>query len=165
MRENKLKYYHKIQVLLFIITLFVLAASFYFEYYEGLKPCALCLMQRFMVIILAILFLLNIFLKRISHLKLLLPILFSAFGLFFAGRQVWLQVMAPPQTTCLPGIATIMQYMPWQDVVKVFLLGTKDCAEISWRWLGITMPGWSFFYFAAVFLLTVGMWIKYWQTK
>ncbi len=48
--------YRQIQGLLLLITVFVLFASFYFQYVLGLEPCPLCLMQRICVFLLMALF-------------------------------------------------------------------------------------------------------------
>lgn len=143
------------QSVLFFISLFVLLASYYFQYFVGLEPCALCIMQRIMVIGLTVLFFIGILKKNVSVFLTFLQILLAAFGMFFAGRQLWLQSSAVVHSACLPKLSVLIHYMPWQQVVKFVFLGTGDCAEVSWQWLGITMPGWVFLYFLLVFLLTI----------
>nr|WP_232220768.1 disulfide bond formation protein B [Legionella tunisiensis] len=37
-------------------------------------------------------------------------------------------------------------------------MGGRDCAEVNWTWLGLSMPAWSAFYFlftlvAAIFII------------
>lgn len=144
----------------------MLIASFYFEYYEHLQPCALCLMQRFMLFVLFLLFGFEVFSKKRAVLLTSLQVFFSALGMYFALRQVWLQMLPEDaQGACLPNIFMVIQYMPFQDVIKALFLGSKDCSVVSWQWLGITMPGWSAMYFTMVFLVTLFMLIKLTRLK
>lgn len=147
------RYYHTIQSVLFFITVFILLASYYFEYYLGLKPCALCIMQRIVVFGLMFLFFAGMLKKNISIVLTCLQILFSLLGMYFAARQMWLQMHPYSHSSCLPDFFLLVHYMPWQQIFKALLLGTGDCGAIYWQWLGITMPGWVFLYFLSIFLL------------
>ncbi len=75
--------YRKIQLLLTIITLFVLFSSFYFQYVVGLQPCPLCLMQRICVFLLLGLMGLSLATLKKAHWVSLLQIIFASAGLFF----------------------------------------------------------------------------------
>ncbi|MNY46197.1 disulfide bond formation protein B [compost metagenome] len=50
----------------------------------------------------------------------------------------------------------MMEALPFQDIVRLMLHGTADCAEVTWTLLGLSIPEWSllaFVGFAAVALL------------
>ena len=143
------------QFILFAISLFVLAASLYFQFVKKLEPCPLCLMQRVCVLIALILCMTGILCKTNSarHRVLIFQLLISIAGIYFAGRQLWLQTLPADQLpACLPGMAVLLQYFPWKDILQAMFLGAADCGEITWQWLGLSMPAWSFLYFLAYFI-------------
>lgn len=142
-----------------LMTLGVVIASFYFEYVDGLNPCPLCLMQRVCtigILATAILGLLSSNRARLLRIFLGFQGVFAAFGIFFSARQVWLQWAPPEQSTlCLPGFKMIVHYLPWKEAVRTLFLGASDCAEVSWHFLGLTMPAWALIYFIFILFSTV----------
>lgn len=155
--------YRKIQTVNVVLSLFVFFASFYFEYIVGLIPCPLCLMQRICVFVLLIIMVLSFYTLKRVHLMSLLQIMSACAGLYFSLRQLWLQSLPEGKApACMPGLDVLIQYFPWQTVVKTLLLGTGDCAEVSWRFFGISMPGWCAFYFLLMALM--GCFV-FWHTQ
>ncbi|ASQ45056.1 disulfide bond formation protein B [Legionella clemsonensis] len=155
--------YKRWQMLLFLLSLTVLGSSFYFQYIAGLAPCPLCLMQRLCVFLLVVVGFVGLLINYLKAGKLLavLQIGVALGGLFFAGRQLWLQSLPGDQMpACLPELDILVRYFPWRDVFHALLWGAGDCAEISWKWLGLTMPGWAALYF--LFMSLTGAWI-FWQ--
>ena len=143
---------------LVIITLAVLILSFYFEYVRGLNPCPLCWMQRSCVVLLLVLVCANFYLHRSAAARsvLLGQMLVASAGIFLAARQLWLQSLPTEQIpVCLPGIGAMIHYLPWSDVAHALLLGGGDCAEVSWTWLGLSMPGWTMLYFLGMLLASL----------
>ncbi|KTD64354.1 disulfide bond formation protein B [Legionella spiritensis] len=143
------------QFLLILATMFVLMASFYFEFVEKLPPCPLCLMQRFSIMILLALLMMEFFLglSRRGKPVVVFHLIIAVAGLYFAGRQIWLMSLPPGKTpACLPGLDVLIHYFPWQDVVRALFLGAGDCAETRWQWLGLSMPAWAAMYFIGMFL-------------
>lgn len=148
-------HYRGIQRVVTLITLFVLMASFYFEYVLQLRPCPLCLMQRLMVMILLAIGMMQCFNRSLKWANRLswLQMLIALGGVYFAGRQSWLQMLPANNTqSCLPGLDVLIRYFPWQDVLHALMFGASDCSDISWQWLGLTMPIWAALYFIGVFL-------------
>lgn len=141
----------------FLISAFVLSASLYFEWFGGLQPCPLCLMQRFCVMLILVLGLM-VLISIPARGKALLTAqgVVALAGLYFAGRQVWLQSLPTDQLpACMPGMDVLMRYFPWRDIVHTLLFGAADCGEITWQWLGLSMPAWSVLYFAGLLLMIV----------
>ncbi|WED42497.1 disulfide bond formation protein B [Legionella cardiaca] len=151
---NKLTY-KRWQIMLVLISLIVLVSSFYFQYVKGLQPCPLCLMQRFCVFLLLIIGLIGLCSNYLKTGKILaiLQILGAAGGVFFAVRQLWLQSLPSGQApACMPELEVLIHYFPWKDVLHALFWGAGDCAEVTWKWLGLTMPAWSALYFLFMFL-------------
>ena len=112
-------------------------------------------MQRLMVMLLLAVGLMQCLNRRVKRAKRLAwwQMIIALCGLYFAGRQVWLQSLPADSTgTCLPGLDVLIHYFPWQDVLHALMFGASDCSEITWRWLGLTMPAWSGLYFIGVFI-------------
>lgn len=159
---NKITY-KKIQFVLTFITIFVFMASLYFQYFMGLEPCPLCMMQRICVFILLFLLGLNLTTLKKAHIICLLQSIIAAAGLFFSLRQVWLMYLPADQVpVCMPGLKVLINYFPWQAVAKALLWGSGDCAEKSWSMLGIPMPGWAALYFLFMFIVSL---ILYFRTS
>jgi disulfide bond formation protein DsbB len=155
--------YKRWQALLGILSLIVLAGSFYFEYFKGLQPCPLCLMQRFSVLLLLAICFTGTVVRSLKAGKVIAILQFfaAAGGLYFAGRQLWLQSLPLGQApSCLPELDVLLRYFPWQDVLHSLFWGTKDCAEVSWQWLGLPMPAWAALYFSVMLFAAIPLfWI------
>jgi len=83
-------------------------------------------------------------------------------GVYFASRQIWLQSLPhDAMPACLPAIDVLIRYFPWTDVVSAFLWGSADCTEITWQWLGLSLPMWSVVYFISVFCATAVVYYRY----
>ena len=144
-------------LLLIAITAAILLASFYFEFVLGLNPCPLCLMQRLCVMLMLPCTMISYYSKQEHFLRwaLRIQLVVAGAGVFFAGRQVWLQLLPMEQVpVCLPGLKMMMHYLPWHEVVRTLFLGAGDCAETPWKWLGLSMPAWALLYFLGMFIAT-----------
>lgn len=150
--------YKRFQLLLVLVTVFVLFASLYFQYYKGLHPCPLCIMQRVMVFILLGLLGLSLNTLRRAHVICFLQTLISCAGLYFAGRQMWLQSLPTGEApACMPSLDVLIHYFPWTDVARALLWGAGDCAEVTWTMLGVSMAGWAAAYF--FFMLVMSLYL------
>ncbi len=147
--------YRVLQNLLLILTLFILGATFYFQYILGLQPCPLCLMQRLSAFLLAITCLVGLCLSSLKYAKTIavFQMVFAFLGSLFAVRQMWLQFFpAHEAPACLPGFDILVRYFPWQDVLRALLWGAGECAEVTWRWLGLPMSVWASLYFLTMLM-------------
>ncbi|MBA2652411.1 MAG: disulfide bond formation protein B [Tatlockia sp.] len=150
--------YQRWQLLLTFFSFIVLAASFYFQYVKGLQPCPLCLMQRFCVLLLFGICFSGTAIRSLKAGKIIagLQFLVAAGGLYFASRQLWLQSLPAGQSpSCLPELEVLIRYFPLQDVLHALFWGTKECGEVSWRWLGLSMPAWVALYFLIMLLSAI----------
>ena len=155
--------YRQLQNVLSLMTLFVLAASFYFQYIQGLQPCPLCLMQRFCTMALLLFCMMGACLSTLKRGRLVavFQMLTALAGMFFAVRQMWLQSLPQGQVSvCLPGLDILMQYFSWHDVLRALLWGAGDCAEVTWQWLGLSMPAWALVYFITLFVVSLAVFLQ-----
>jgi disulfide bond formation protein DsbB len=86
----------------------------------------------------------------------LLAMLAGLVGAAIAGRHVWLQNLSEDQVPeCGPGLAFMLDAFPLQKVIETVLKGSGECAEVSWTFLGLTMPGWSLVWLILLTLLSM----------
>ncbi|WP_303290256.1 disulfide bond formation protein B [Marinobacter sp. SS5-14b] len=143
----------------FLVCAALLGVAFYMEHVMGLEPCPLCWLQRFgfmgagLVSLVAFLHGPLGFGRRVYGVFLVLT---AGAGLGVAGRQLWLQNLPADQVpACGPSVDYMLQVLPWLDVLKTALRGTGDCAEVVWRFLGLSIPGWTAVFF--VLLIVLGL--------
>lgn len=152
------KIMHIIPLLLFILAGVVLLVSFYLQFVLNVEPCPLCIMQRFIVFLLTVLSYVH---WRYPYLKFTLELLMVKLfvvllGLFFSGRQIYLQVFADSFTgVCMPGLAEVLSYVSWGTLLKILFWGSADCSDASLTFLYLTIAQWTFLYFLAVFLISL----------
>ncbi len=139
--------------------LVLMAAALYLEHAVGLEPCPLCIVQRVCVIAFGL-----VCLVAALHgpgpvgrrLYAALALLFAAAGGATAGRQIWLQGVPPDQLpACLPSLDYMMEALPFQEIVRLVLHGSADCAEVGWTLFGMSIPEWSLLGFAALILFAL----------
>src|SRR3990167_9914575 len=97
----------------FLFCCFLIAAALYFEFHEGLEPCALCILQRLAVVALGFIFLVATLHnpKTITGRRVYgtLEILVALAGIAAAIRQIWLEFHPPLQDTCMPSFSYMLQ--------------------------------------------------------
>ena len=138
--------------LIFLVCAGLLCVAFYMELVMGLEPCPLCWLQRFgfmgagLVSLLAVLHGPSSLGVRIYGLLLTVT---AGAGLGMAGRQLWLQSLPADQVpACGPSVDYMLDVLPFFEVLTTALKGTGDCAEVAWRFLGLSIPGWTAVFFS-----------------
>jgi disulfide bond formation protein DsbB len=151
--------YRKVYLYLFIICCCLIGFAAYLQYFEEIEPCLLCMLQRLIIFVLGLLFVAaslhqhNQASKKIYN---TINLIFCCLGMLVAGRQLWLQHLPPnTQDVCMPGYQLLIETSSWSTLLKYAIVGTQDCAQINWSFLGISMAGWSFgvFVFFALVIL------------
>ena len=137
--------------LLFLLALMVcmalLGGALYMQYGLGLEPCPMCIMQRIVLMGVALVCLIAVLhgpkSKGYRNYGIAAFVL-SGFGVALAARQLWLQSLPPEQVPeCMPSVDYMMEVLPFMEVLSYMLKGTGDCAEVVWRFLGLSIPGWT----------------------
>lgn len=132
-------------------------AYFYFQRQLGLPPCPLCMFQRGCLVGVAFFCLLGIIFRPKKFGSKVLALgasIFCSFGLAIAGRQVWLQHLPADQVPeCGPDLAFMLDSFPLMETIQTVLSGSGECAEVMWRFLGLSMPEWMIIVFGVMLLL------------
>jgi len=135
-----------LHLMLFVASLSFIAIALVMEHWLELEPCPLCILQRVGVIALGVVALVG----ALHNPGILGHKIYSGLGIIaglstigVAARQLWLQSLPPDQVpACGPSLDYLMDVFPLMDVLQMILSGDGSCAEVSWQWLGISIPGW-----------------------
>lgn len=134
----------------------MMAFALYAQHVLLLDPCPLCILQRIAVIALGVTFLLAAIhgpQKAGARVYAIVCGLFAVLGAAVAGWHVRLQNLPADEVpSCGPGLEYMVENFPLNDVLGMVLKGSGECAEVSWRFLGLTMPTW-----VLISALTLGM--------
>ncbi|WP_040887045.1 disulfide bond formation protein B [Marinobacter santoriniensis] len=142
---------------IFLVCATLLGVAFYMEYVMGLEPCPLCWLQRFGFMGAAVVSLLAFLHGPVAwgnRVYGLLLALTAGAGLGVAIRQLWLQSLPADQVpACGPSVDYMLEVLPWKEVLATAIRGTGDCAEVVWRFLGLSIPGWTAICFSLLVLI------------
>ena len=125
----------------------MMAIALYMEYAMGLEPCPLCILQRVMVIAVAVVALIAAIhgpdkagIKVYSGIS----ILTAAIGGAISIRQLWLQSLPEDEVpACGASLDYLLDVFPLTEVLTMVLSGDGTCAETVWELFGISIPGWT----------------------
>ena len=122
-------------------------------------PCPLCTLQRLSFALLGFFFLIGIMVhrKRWAQISInLLATFASAMGIFFAGRQVWVQHFPTEGSNeCGVSLQYMMEALPWKEAANKIFSGSAECTQRGFEFLSMNMPEWAlicFLGFAALSL-------------
>ena len=133
----------------------LLLFGLYLQHVVGLEPCPMCIVQRYALILVAVV----AGLTALAHRNTLLVagsgfmVLLSALGAFVAARQSFLQWFPPPEASCGRDLYGMIETFPLKRVIPLIFKGSGDCTKIDWTFLGLSIANWSFVCFTAIALL------------
>jgi disulfide bond formation protein DsbB len=143
----------------FLVCAGLLGFALYLQYVEHQEPCPLCILQRFAFIAMMAVFLVAALhgpKRRSAAVYSALLLIIGGVGAAIAGRQVWLQHLPPDKVpACGPGLEYMLQQFPLAQALQKIFAGSGECAEAGWRFLGLTIAGWSLVWFVVLALLAV----------
>ncbi|MGX5221383.1 disulfide bond formation protein B [Pseudomonas segetis] len=146
-------------LLAFLGCVALMGGALYLEHVVGLEPCPLCILQRIAVILFGLFCLIAAIHGpgRIGRRIYAALALFSALvGAGTAARQIWLQSIPADQLpACLPSLEYMMDALPFQEIIRVVLHGSADCAEVNWTLFGMSIPEWSLLAFIAMIIFAL----------
>ncbi|MFK8052762.1 MAG: disulfide bond formation protein B [Woeseiaceae bacterium] len=129
-----------------IVSVGMMAYALYAQYVLELFPCPLCVFQRIAVIafiLVALIALLHNPKRKGQVVYGLLGVLSAGAGVGIAGRHVWLQGLPADQVpSCGAGLEFMLDTLPLFSVIEKVLSASGECAQISWQFLGLSMPAW-----------------------
>jgi len=138
------------------ICVFLLGAAMSLQYFSNLNPCPLCVIERVLVAIIAIIYLIALIhnprrLGQIFYLCSLICI--ASINFFISARHVWLQGLPPEKIpNCGPDLSYLLETLPIDEVLIFVLKGSGSCAEISWTFLKFSLAQWSLLSFGLLLI-------------
>lgn len=134
----------------------LLAFGMYLQHVEGLEPCPMCIVQRYALILVALLAGLTAAFRggiwTAGGLVTLAVV--AGFGAFVAARQSFLQWYPPEVLSCGRDLYGMIESFPLKRVVPMVFKGSGDCSAVDWSFLGLTIANWSFLCFSAIIVLS-----------
>ncbi len=148
----------------FLTCVVTIGIVLYMEHVMLLSPCGLCITQRVFVMLCGFTCLASaIHNPAINGQKVYAFVAASMciFGSYFAGRQIWLQLLPEDQVpACGPGFTYIRDNFPFIELLDFLLVGDGNCAEVQFRLFGLlTIPQMAMVAF--VILFSVCMYVAF----
>jgi len=139
----------------------LLAFGLYLQHAIGLEPCPMCIVQRYLFILVAL----------AAGIGALLPscatrwsagvmALLSLTGAGVAARQSWLQWFPPEVTTCGRDLFGMIESFPLKRVIPMVFRGSGDCSAVDWTFLGLSIANWSFLNFVLVGVIGLALLLR-----
>lgn len=137
----------------------LLGYGLYLQHGLGLEPCPMCVVQRYALMLVAVVAGLTAMLRsRGAHVAGgLLTLLVAGFGAFVAARQSWLQWYPPEVVNCGRDFYGMIETFPLKRALPMIFAGGGDCAAIDWTFLGLSIANWSFLCFAGICLVMLAL--------
>ncbi len=149
----------RIMGVILLSCLALLGFGLYLQHVVGLEPCPMCIVQRYTMVLIAVVAAIGAAVSgRRTHLALagLLAVL-AVFGAFVAARQSWLQWYPPEIATCGRDFYGMIENFPLQRAIPMIFKGSGDCTAIDWTFLGGSIANWSFLWFMAFALIGLAL--------
>ncbi|WP_028304571.1 disulfide bond formation protein B [Oceanospirillum maris] len=152
--------YRTVNLVGFFACFILIVSALIMQHVFELEPCPLCIFQRLSFIAAGALFLLGALFNPVSTgRKALLSglnLTAIAIGIGLALRHIWLQNLPPSEVpSCGPGLDYMIDVLPFTSVISQVLSGSGECAEISWTFLGLSIPWWTLFAYLGLAVLVV----------
>jgi disulfide bond formation protein DsbB len=140
----------------------MLAFGLYLQHSVGLEPCPMCIVQRYALILVAILAGVAALWsgRKTQSVGLVGMGSMAAFGAFVAARQSWLQWNPPEIMSCGRDFFGMIESFPLKRAIPMIFKGSGDCSEIDWTFLGLSIANWTFLVFSGIALLAVVLFVQ-----
>jgi disulfide bond formation protein DsbB len=119
--------------------------ALYFQYAMGLAPCIMCIYQRVALWSIFIAGIVGSFTCQFMAGRLLAYILWgtgSLWGLLIALEHVEMQANSNSLFFTCEFVPNFPVWAPLHQWIPALFNATGDCGEISWQFIGFSMPAW-----------------------
>lgn len=135
-----------------------LAISFVLEWGFGFTPCLLCVFDRMVFFLLALVYLFACLHRPKGYTQLiygLLALLLCLFGIALTGRHLWL-LKQPHATACSSGLGYLFEILSLKEILEI-VLNNASCTDAP-TFLGLPLPALTMLSFILVALATLLPW-------
>lgn len=144
--------------LLLLSTLGLLAAALYFQFALGLEPCVKCVYQRVAMLGIAAATILPLLAIRFALARLLGLLgwfIAAGWGFLIAREHNNLQNSENAFFAVCETFPNFPGWAPLHEWLPEFFAAPGLCGDIDWSFLGLSMPGWLQYIFAAYALVAL----------
>ena len=143
----------------------LLSFGMYLQHVEGLVPCPMCIVQRYAMVLMALVALVGVLMPcRKASLWVGSGLLvLAAGGAYVAARQTWLQWYPPEFASCGRDFYGMIETFPLQRAIPMIFKGSGDCTKVDWTFLGGSIANWSFLAFVGLGLLALATTVQLWR--
>ena len=120
----------------------MLAFGLYLQHVVGLEPCPMCIVQRYALVLVALVAGVTAIAKSRGVLMAGsgLMVLLAGFGAFVAARQSFLQWYPPEIASCGRDFYGMIETFPLKRAIPMIFKGSGDCTKIDWTFLAARSP-------------------------
>ena len=150
----------RVLALVSVACLGMLAFGLYLQHVVGLEPCPMCIVQRYALLIVALVAGGTALIGRGRFAVMAgsgLMLLFAGFGAFVAARQSWLQWYPPEIASCGRDFYGMIETFPLKRAIPMIFKSSGDCTKIDWTFLGGSIANWSFVWFVIFALVGLAL--------
>ena len=135
----------------------LLGFGLYLQHVVGLEPCPMCIVQRYALVLVAIIagVVTASGKKSLQIGGVFLLLLVAEIGAFVAARQSFLQWYPPEVATCGRDLYGMIETFPLKRAIPMIFKGGGDCTVVDWTFLGGSIANWSFVCFALISALAL----------
>ena len=135
----------------------LLAFGLYLQHVVGLEPCPMCIVQRYVMILIAVFAFFGACLpsRRAASATGGVLALLAVGGAYVAARQSWLQWYPPEVVSCGRDFYGMIETFPLKRAIPMIFKGGGDCSQVDWTFLGGSIANWSFVCFVGIALLAL----------
>jgi len=154
----------RVWLLLGVVSLALLAVGLYLQHVVGLEPCPMCIVQRYALVLIALVGLLGACSpgRLTAWIVGLWLLALSVGGAYVAARQSWLQWHPPEVVSCGRDFYGMIETFPLKQAVPMIFRGSGDCSRVDWTLLGGSIANWSFVCFV---LMALGVVATLWRHR
>ena len=160
-----LTHHRRIWLLILLACVGLLSFGMYLQHVVGLVPCPMCIVQRYVMVLMGVVALLGVVFPFRQAALLVgsgLTLLASG-GAYVAARQSWLQWYPPEFASCGRDFYGMIETFPLQRAIPMIFKGSGDCTKVDWTFLGGSIANWSFVAFVGLGLLALLTWVQVWR--
>lgn len=149
----------RLLALVSVVCIALLAFGLYLQHVVGLEPCPMCIVQRYALVLVAVVAGVTALATKkslfISGSGVL--VLLCGLGAFVAARQSFLQWYPPEVASCGRDLYGMIETFPLKRAIPMIFKGSGDCSKVDWTFLGGSIANWSFVSFVAIGLVALGL--------
>ena len=157
MLVNLLDHPRRIWLFILLVCAGLLSFGMYLQHVVGLVPCPMCIVQRYAMVLIALVAVLGAGLpgRKTALIAGIWLVLLAGGGAYVAARQTWLQWYPPEVVSCGRDFYGMIETFPLQRAIPMIFKGGGDCTKVDWTFLGGSIANWSFVVFVGLGLLAL----------